>query len=498
MWTHSWRVSAVFFAAVTLANGQELSDLQRDVTDLRAMVQKLQARVDELESKIQNVPAQAAGKPGPLVAKTVSNATPAPVSSATVPPASESTAAPEPAPNAAPPSVFQAAPAAAPSSPGEPTEGFPQGTTFNMLFDGYYENNFNSPIGRVNRLRAYDVTSNSFSINQAAVVVEDAADPDHGKHWGARLDLQFGQATETLQGNAGNEPRPDIYRAIFQAYGTVVIPWRHHNMTVDFGKFASSLGIEGNYTKDQINYSRSFWFNYLPFYHMGLRLNYPVNDRLTVHYWLTNGTQQTEAFNGFKDQSAGLVWQAKKNLTWDVNYYLGQEHPDVIFYPYGAPPGLTNLPTQQGVPFHVIPNPATGRLHIFDSYATWQMTPALTLAGEADWVIERLFTWSPPGETMGGAGYFRYQISKNIAAAARAEYLDDRGALFSGAVQSLKEGTLTLEYKFGKDFLMRAEWRRDFSNNPYFYTDALGILSKGQTTAGMGVVWWFGTKQGAW
>ena len=58
----------------------------------------------------------------------------------------------------------------------------------------------------------------------------------------------MGHATETLQGNPANEPRPDIYRAIFQAYGTVAIPVGNV-VTVDFGKFASSLGIEGNSLK---------------------------------------------------------------------------------------------------------------------------------------------------------------------------------------------------------------------------------------------------------
>ena len=132
------------------------------------------------------------------------------------------------------------------------------GTTVNLYLDGYYEYNFNSPIGRANLLRAYDVSSNSFSLNQAGVVLENAPDPDQGKRLGARLDLQFGQATATLQGNGTNEPRPDIYRNIFQAYGTYVAPVGA-GLTIDFGKWASSIGLEGNYTKDQNNYSRSFW-----------------------------------------------------------------------------------------------------------------------------------------------------------------------------------------------------------------------------------------------
>jgi hypothetical protein len=45
---------------------------------------------------------------------------------------------------------------------------------------------------------------------------------------------------------------------------------------------------------------------------------------------------------------------------------------------------------------------------------------------------------------------------------------------------------------------VKEEWRRDFSNRAYFLTDRLGILSRQQTTATVGLVWWFGPKQGAW
>jgi hypothetical protein len=62
----------------------------------------------------------------------------------------------------------------------------------------------------------------------------------------------------------------------------------------------------------------------------------------------------------------------------------------------------------------------------------------------------------------------------------------------------LKEVTLTTEYKVAEGLVMRIEWRRDFSNQRYFLTDTLGLLSKEQTTATMGVVWWFGKKTGPW
>src|SRR5215472_13459547 len=179
-------------------------------------------------------------------------------------------------------------------------------TTINVGLDGYYEYNFNHPVGRVNLLRAYDVLSNLFSLNQASVIFEHAPDVSAHRRWGGRLDLQFGQATDTLQGNPLNEPRPEIYRNIFQAFGTYVFPIGK-GLKVDFGKWASSLGIEGNYTKDQWNYSRSYWFELLPFYHMGFRGNLPINDRFSLNVWAVNGANQVEATNGFKDQLYGFT-----------------------------------------------------------------------------------------------------------------------------------------------------------------------------------------------
>ncbi|HEV3042022.1 MAG TPA: outer membrane beta-barrel protein [Candidatus Angelobacter sp.] len=367
--------------------------------------------------------------------------------------------------------------------------------TLEVGLDGYYGYNFNNPIGRVNLARAYDVSSNAFSLNQASVILKLEPDVAAGRRFGARIDLQYGQATETLQGNASNELRPDAYRPIFQAYGTYVFPLGK-GLTVDFGKWASSLGYENNYGKDQLNYSRSLWFDALPFYHAGVRANYKFNDTLGVNYWATNGTQQTEPFNGFKDQLFGITLQPHKTLSATLNYYLGQEHPDVIFFTNGSAPA--GLPTQQGIPFLPLTSAPNGRLHIFDSYLNWQATPRLTLAFEGDLVIQRLLKESPPAHFSGGALYARYQLSPKTWVGTRSEYLSDRGGLFSGKPQALKEVTLTYDYKLAEGFMMRTEWRRDFSNLPFFLTDRLGVLSQHQNTATMGLIWWWGNKEETW
>ncbi|HKS42125.1 MAG TPA: outer membrane beta-barrel protein, partial [Blastocatellia bacterium] len=333
--------------------------------------------------------------------------------------------------------------------------------------------------GRINLLRAYDVMSNSFSLNQAAFIIERAPDVKAGRRFGLRLDLQYGQATETLQGSAANELRPQAYRPIFQAYGTYVAPVGS-GLTVDFGKWASALGIESNYTKDQINYSRSYFFNFLPFYHFGFRSTYNVNDKLSVTHWLVNGIQQSEDVNGFKSQALIVNIKPTGKISWNVNYYTGIEGRDET-------PNLN--------PGFPVPH---GRTHIFDTYATINATDKLTFALEGDYVVNRVTKNSAPSRVTGGAAYARYQLTPVVALAGRAEYLSDRGGLFSGVTQALKETTLTADYKVAEGFLLRGEWRRDFSNRPFFLTEKPGRLKKEQNTATLGLIWWFGRKQGSW
>jgi hypothetical protein len=445
-------------ASGAMSVDQRLSELSQQVEDLKSLVHQLQDQISRM---------------APAPPQSISAQVSTPLPPATGP-------APE-------------TPVAAPQDLVADLLG---GTTINAMLDGYYEYNANSPVGRVNYLRAYDVSSNSFSLNQADVVVERAPDLATDRRFGMRLDLQYGQATSTLQGNPANELRPEVYRDVFQAYGTYILPISG-GLTVDFGKWASSLGIEGNYTKDQLNYSRSFWFDFLPFYHMGIRSKLALSDQVAVNAWITNGTDQTEAFNNYKDWLLGLVLTPITAVSWTLNYYQGQEHPDVV-YLQSPSPGQQTLPDQQGTYILPVLNPPDGKLQITDSYITWQASQALALAAEADYVQERFYSYSSPKRVDGGAIYAGYQLSHAFALAARAEYMADIGGLFSGATQYLKEGTLTLDYRPGAGFLIRVEYRRDESNRPYFLGHTLDLLDSTQPTIGVGLVWWLGQKQGAW
>ena len=231
---------------------------------------------------------------------------------------------------------------------------------------------------------------------------------------------------------------------------------------------------------------------------MGFRAKYAINDELAVNLWITNGTEQTEAFNNYKDQLLGVVLTPIPAVSWTLNLYQGQEHPDVVYLMNPTPGQQQTLPNQQGTYIQPIANPPDGKLQIADSYVSWQALRSLTLAAEADYVQQRLYSYSTPQHVTGGALYGGYQLTPRLAVAARAEYLADVGGLFSGTTQYLKEGTFTVDYRPADDFLIRGELRRDQSNRHYFLSDTLGVLEASQPTIGFGLVWWFGQKEGAW
>jgi hypothetical protein len=343
------------------------------------------------------------------------------------------------------------------------------GWTISATLEAYYQWNTNRPADRVNYLRAYDTRSSMFALQQAAAILERAPDVAARRRAGLRLDLQFGQATETVQGSAANEPRPDVYRHVWQAYGTYVFPWR--SLTIDVGKFASNLGFETNYAKDNAHFSRAFLFNFLPFYHAGVRATLPLGERLTVSYMITNGVQQTEDFNSFKASHVTAVVRPVPRFGWTTSYFFGREQPD------GG---------QAGGP--------DGALRIFDSYVTYDAGRGWSFGADVNHTSNAVQA-SGPRISLTGAGLYARVERAGTALALRYERLQDRGALFGQVPQRLAEATVTVERRLDEGLIARLEYRRDGSTEPVF--PSRRGRDRTQPTWLVGLVWWAG-KTGPW
>ena len=74
------------------------------------------------------------------------------------------------------------------------------------------------------------------------------------------------------------------------------------------------------------------------------------------------------------------------------------------------------------------------------------------------------------------------------------EWFRDRDGFSTGTVQTLKEFTLTGEHKWTEGLLSRLEYRRDWSDQPFFERGVTTGGSKNQTTLLAGFVAYFGPK----
>ena len=85
-----------------------------------------------------------------------------------------------------------------------------------------------------------------------------------------------------------------------QAYVSYLVP-AGKGLTVDFGKFVTWNGAEVIESKDNWNYSRSLLFALaIPYYHMGARVGYAVNDKVSVTGFLVNGWNSVKDNNDAK------------------------------------------------------------------------------------------------------------------------------------------------------------------------------------------------------
>jgi hypothetical protein len=97
----------------------------------------------------------------------------------------------------------------------------------------------------------------------------------------------------------------------------------------------------------------------------------------------------------------------------------------------------------------------------------------------------------------GLAGAARWQVTSKFGLAPRLEFFNDKNGFSTGTIQTIKEGTITGEYKYNDHWVARLEFRRDASDQPFFDRGAerkngTFALAKDMTTATLGVVYLLG------
>ncbi|MDP2999283.1 MAG: porin [Bryobacterales bacterium] len=329
--------------------------------------------------------------------------------------------------------------------------------TFSGLMDGYYSLGFNHPASRTNQLRNFDVQANRLSLNMAKLTLEHAPDPV-----GVRIDLGFGRAFDIVH---SSERDLAVMRNIEQVFVSVK-PKQAKGFQADFGKFVTSAGAEVIGTNSNWNYSRSLLFSWaIPYYHFGLRTSMPL------HKYFTAGVQLVNGWNNVRDNNSGKTVGltgvlATSKVTWSHTYYLGPEKLD------------SNR----------------GYRRLYDTTLLLTPHPKMNFYLNVDYGAERRI--SRGSDTWKGiAGAARFAPKNWLALSPRLEWFSDADGFATGTPQSLKEFTLTAEFKIREGILMRPEYRRDWSDRPFFDRGASTGVHKSQDTLLAGIVAYFGPKR---
>ena len=337
------------------------------------------------------------------------------------------------------------------SAPPSPSPSTPS-ISLHGLVDFYYASNFNRPPDREN-FEAGTGTSakraDEFQLNLAAADLLVDARPVT-----VHLIAVAGNGAEVVHEAepVGEGTGRDVLRHVYQASIAYTTPIGR-GVVIEAGIFPSPIGIETFLSKDDWNYTRAWAGEFSPYYEAGISVTVPLSDRWSADFHVVNGWQLAGDNNDGKSYEARLTYTTKM-VAAQLAAFAGPELAD----------DNAHWRTFGDLVVTINPN---GRLRfaaeLDDGY---QSRPGL-----------------PPARWQAVVGEARYAFTDRMAIAMRAETFHDPDNGISGVRQTLREGTVTLEYRPHPILIAKIEGRYDHASAPVFSTRGSGGKRKEQTIA---------------
>jgi hypothetical protein len=327
-----------------------------------------------------------------------------------------------------------------------------QEVSFSGFVDGHFIWNNNRPANHENFFPGAGTTgkrANEFALNLAQVQWTRAS--SEASPLGFTLALVAGEGTEVVHG--GEPGGPDKFRYVYQVSGSYRLP---NGLLLEAGIYPSHIGMEGFYSKDNWNYTRSIMGEASPYYQTGIKASYAFSEKWSGRVDILNGWQNINDNNDGKSLGAQIAYSGAA-LTGSANIFIGPELP-------GDDDSLRRF---------------------VDFVAVYRVTPRFQLGGTTDFGWQEL----PAGGDIDwwGAGvYGRFAITDRHAIAVRGEHFDDSDNAITGAAQTVNELTVTYEMRPRDNFIIKLEARGDDSDAGVFF-DSDGTTD-GQFLALAGVV----------
>ncbi|MFN7697278.1 MAG: outer membrane beta-barrel protein [Deltaproteobacteria bacterium] len=334
-----------------------------------------------------------------------------------------------------------------------------------------YAFNFNVPSNGITHLRGFDNRHNTFTIQNVALGVQWDWENVVGNvtlqvgHTGATYYLAETSVVGALGTSASSGSLWQFVQQANVGYRIAV----GDGLLVQAGLFLSPVGPESMPVRDNWNWSRSSLFFGLPFYHTGIRVSYPLDDRWTIALAGFNGWNTVVDNNDEKSIVAQLGY-TEPSFSLSLLYFTGVERPA------GAPEGRAWR-------------------HLLDGHATWNVAEWLSLLLHLDGGLEpNAFGTSA---WFASALYARVRVLPELRIAARGDvFLEsaarsasgNAGAIFwpgraDGREQWVSSATLTLELTPAEHVVFRLEYRHDHAASDLYFGGAVSTDAAGQFVA---------------
>jgi hypothetical protein len=379
--------------------------------------------------------------------------------------------------------------------------------TLSGFGDVYYGYDYNHPGNNMSGLRFFEAPTNGFNFNMAELILDKAADATSPEsRVGYHVAAGYGYAAKIINGSDSTGFGDSSNFFLKEAYVSYLAPVGK-GLTVTVGKFVTNAGAEVIESNANWNYSRSILFYYaIPYFHFGAKAAYTFNPKWSANVSLVNGWNNTIInHDSGIGNSSGLTYGGTvaytPNMKWSVteNYYAG---PVTSFYPVESA-ALTINDWKQLSDTVIAYTPNTK--WAFQLNGDYGFGPRYY--AESEGCTDDARTSGAPQPQGGGegvichsgtvnwwgvAGYAKYTWSPKTNFAVRYEYFDDpegyTGLAF-GDHGWAQEVTGTYSYNVTSAFLIRGEYRYDFSSVPIFATGFRDV--KQQNTAYISFVYSF-------
>ena len=312
---------------------------------------------------------------------------------------------------------------------------------YGAFLDSAYLLDFNHPANDLFRSRGTAYKVDYPLINMAGAYIRKT--PSESSRWGMELTTQAGQDTRVF-GFSATAPRLPGFEGLRHLGPTdfSYLAPVGKGLTIQAGIFSSFIGYDSLYAKDNFNYTRPWCADFTPYLMMGVNASYPFTSKLTGTLFLVNGYWHLADANHVPSWGGQAAYKVTSHTTLKETVLIGphQSDTDSEFWRF-----------------------------LWDSILEWK-TDRLTTAFEYHVGTEKV---TEPGDPrtlwMSAQLPVHYVISKRWSATVRPEVYWDRDGRLTGARQTVKANTTTLEYRVPyHDFaaIFRLEHRIDDSRGP--------------------------------